>query len=81
MAVADVDVERVRLERMHANVQQRGGVAGHPEPAFRRVRFEHDARSEDVGLVRAVDRFPYVPDLVERLDLECHEAFNIQVQG
>ena len=31
--------------------------------------------------MRAVDRFPYVPDLVERLDLECYEAFNIQVQG
>jgi NAD+ synthase (glutamine-hydrolysing) len=82
MAVADVDVERVRLERMRTpTFNSAAAAAGHPERAFRRVRFEHDARSEDVGLVRAVDRFPYVPDLVERLDLECYEAFNIQVQG
>lgn len=82
MAVADVDVERLRLERMRTpTFNSATAAAGHPEQTFRRVRFEHESQPADIGLVRAVDRFPYVPDLVERLDLECYEAFNIQVQG
>ena len=32
-------------------------------------------------LMRSVDRFPFVPDRAERLDQDCYEAFNIQVQG
>ena len=82
MAVADVDVERIRLERMRTpTFNSAAAAAGHPEQAFRRIRFEYLPRSDDVGLERAIDRFPYVPDLAERLDRECYEAFNIQVQG
>ena len=82
MAVADVDVERIRLERMRTpTFNSAAAAAGHPEQAFRRIRFEYSPRSDDVGLERAIDRFPYVPDLAERLDRECYEAFNIQVQG
>ncbi len=33
------------------------------------------------GLRRPLDRFPFVPDDAERLDQDCFEAFNIQVQG
>jgi NAD+ synthase (glutamine-hydrolysing) len=82
MAVADVDVERIRLERMRTPTFNSAAIAaGHPERSFRRVTFEHAPSFADVGLTRAVDRFPYVPDLVERLDQECYETFNIQVQG
>src|SRR5687768_15222177 len=82
MAVADVDVERIRLERMRTpTFNSAAAAAGHPEQAFRTLRFDHALRSDDVGLERAIDRFPYVPDLAERLDRECYEAFNIQVQG
>ena len=35
----------------------------------------------DIGLRRKVDRFPFVPDDVERLALDCYEAYNIQVSG
>jgi NAD+ synthase (glutamine-hydrolysing) len=31
--------------------------------------------------VRTIDRFPFVPDDPEKLDLDCYEAFNIQLQG
>jgi NAD+ synthase (glutamine-hydrolysing) len=34
-----------------------------------------------VGLVRTIDRFPFVPDDPAKLDLDCYEAFNIQLQG
>ena len=82
MAVADVDVERMRLERMRTLTFNSAAVAaGHPEMSFRRVAFEHKPTFEDAGLERVVDRFPFVPDNAARLDRDCYEAFNIQVHG
>jgi len=82
MAIADVDVERLRLERMRTPTFNNAAVAaGHPETRFRRVTFAHNPSFNDVGLVRSVDRFPFVPDDPARLDRDCYEAFNIQVQG
>jgi NAD+ synthase (glutamine-hydrolysing) len=82
MCVADVDVERIRLERMRTpTFNSAVAASGHPEQRFRRIAFAHAALDEDIGLERSVDRFPFVPDDPERLDLDCYEAFNIQVQG
>ena len=82
MAVADVDVERLRLERMRTlTFNSAAAAAGHPEASFRRVEFEHEPAFDDVGLERAIDRFPFVPDDPAKLDRDCYEAFNIQVQG
>ncbi|WP_296598096.1 NAD(+) synthase [Phenylobacterium sp.] len=82
MAVADIDVERLRLERMRTPTFNDGATAaGHPEKSFRRVRFAHQPHFDDVGLIRPLDRFPFVPDDPARLDKDCYEAFNIQVQG
>ena len=82
MAVADVDVERLRLERMRTpTFNDAAAAAGHPETAFRRVAVRAPAALDDVGLERAIDRFPFVPDDPARLDHDCYEAFNIQVQG
>jgi NAD+ synthase (glutamine-hydrolysing) len=82
MCVADVDVERIRLERMRtATFNNSAAAAGHPEKEFRQVRFAHKAEVGDCGLERAIDRFPFVPDFPDKLDRDCYEAFNIQVQG
>jgi len=82
MAVADVDVERLRLERTRTPTFNNAAVAaGRPEKAFRRVRFEHQPTFDDIGLLRPIARFPFVPDDPARLDQDCYEAFNIQVQG
>jgi NAD+ synthase (glutamine-hydrolysing) len=82
MCVADIDVERLRLERMRTPTFNSAAMAaGRPETAFRRVRFEHRPHFRDVGLVRTVERFPFVPSDPARLDKDCYEAFNIQVQG
>jgi NAD+ synthase (glutamine-hydrolysing) len=82
MAVADVDVERLRLERMRTLTFNSAAVAaGHPENAFRHITFEHEPTFADVGLERVIDRFPFVPDNAEKLDRDCYEAFNIQVHG
>ncbi|HEY0438105.1 MAG TPA: NAD(+) synthase, partial [Phenylobacterium sp.] len=82
MAVADIDVERLRLERMRTPTFGNGvAAAGWPEKSFRRIRFDHQPSFADVGLIRPLDRFPFVPDDPARLDQDCYEAFNIQVQG
>jgi NAD+ synthase (glutamine-hydrolysing) len=82
MAVADVDVERLRQERMRTlSFSAAAAEAGHPEREFRRVTFAFEPSTRDVGLERRIDRFPYVPDDPARLDRDCYEAFNIQVQG
>ena len=48
---------------------------------FRTVELELDPPTGDIGLLRKVDRFPFVPDDEARLALDCYEAYNIQVSG
>ena len=82
MTVADIDVERLRLERQRMGSFNDVALAvGHPEQSTRRIAFEAQPDFADRGLVRHVPRFPFVPDDPARLDRDCYEAFNIQVQG
>jgi len=82
MAVADIDIQRIELERLRTPTFNNAAVAAsHPEYRFRRISFEHKPHFRDVGLIRPSDRFPFVPDDPARLDKDCFEAFNIQVQG
>jgi NAD+ synthase (glutamine-hydrolysing) len=82
MAIADVDVERLRLERMRTPTFNDAAVLNeHPEKRFRLVTFEHEPLREDIGLRRPADRFPFVPDDAASLDKDCYETFNIQAQG
>jgi NAD+ synthase (glutamine-hydrolysing) len=83
--VADVDAARIRLERMRNGTFNDAAVAaGHPEERFRVVTFEHARTAptdESAPLLRPLARFPFVPDEPERLEEDCYEAFNIQVEG
>ncbi|HEY1603981.1 MAG TPA: NAD(+) synthase [Allosphingosinicella sp.] len=82
LCVADVDVQRLRLERMRMPTFNDNAVAaGHPEKSVRRIPFEHRPAMKDIGFERRLRRFPYVPNRIEQLDQDCYEAFNIQVQG
>lgn len=82
MAVADIDVERLRLERMRTGTFNEAAIANQmPERRFRRISFRFDPPERDVGFERCIDRFPFVPDDPARLDQDCYEAFNIQVMG
>lgn len=82
LAVADVDVERLSLERMRTGTFNEAAIANHmPERRFRRIAFNFEPPSGNVGLERCIDRFPFVPDDPARLDQDCYEAFNIQVTG
>jgi NAD+ synthase (glutamine-hydrolysing) len=82
IVVADLDLGRVRQERLRVGTfNDAAAFAGHPEQRFRRVAFEHKTDFADIGLKRPVRRFPFVPNTPEKLDQDCYEAFNIQVQG
>jgi len=82
MAVADVDLGRLRQERMRTNTF--GDCRRHEktlaEP-FRTVEFRLDPPARAVPLRRHVERFPFVPTDAARLREDCYEAYNIQVQG
>src|SRR5580704_4060782 len=82
MAVADVDLGRIRQERMRTNTfgDNRRALTDKP-PAFRTVAFEFAPPGEPHDLRRAVGRFPYVPADPAMLRDICYEAYNIQVQG
>src|ERR1700674_4184033 len=82
LILADVDLGRIRQERMQVNTF--GDCAGQEAERiarFRTIPFELDAPETVVPLERAVERFPYVPSDPRRLRDDCYEAYNIQVQG
>ena len=79
---ADIDVMRIRQARMRFGTFNDSARAhDHPETRFRRVMFDHQPDFADVGLHREIARFPFVPDEPTRLNEDCYEAFNIQVEG
>src|SRR5438874_2177282 len=82
MAVADVDLGRIRQERMRTNTfGDNARLIGEATPPFRRIAFDFAAPAGDLELRCAVERFPFVPsDPAMRAD-SCYEAYNIQVQG
>jgi len=81
LTVADIDVERIGLDRLRNGTFAdcaRDELDGY---LFERVLFEAREGVETSDLIRPLDRFPFVPDDPGRLDQDCFEAFNIQVQG
>ena len=82
MVVADVDLERLAQERMRfGTFNDAAAFGGHPETRFRRIGFAHQPARADIGLERAIRRFPFVPNNPEKRDADCYEAYNIQVEA
>ena len=81
-SVADVDLELLRSERLRMGTFD-DNRRHHRLTAesFRRVEFQLDPPSGDIGLRREVERFPFVPSDPLRLEQDCYEAYNIQVSG
>jgi NAD+ synthase (glutamine-hydrolysing) len=80
---ADVDLDRLRQERMRMNTYG-DAVAYHRDrvEAIRRIRFETGIKTPAAGpLRRRVERFPFVPHDPAVRDERCFEAYNIQVNG
>ncbi len=80
LAVADVDLDLLRQERMRMQSfdDNRRALA---VDGYRRIGFRVDPPDGDVGFERAVERFPFVPADPDRLAQDCYEAYNIQVTG
>ena len=90
-SVADIDTGLLRSERLRMGTfddnRRRHGIdeaetnAADTAAGFRRVEFTLDPPDGDIGLRRAVERFPFVPADPARLQQDCYEAYNIQVSG
>ncbi|MCZ8369104.1 MAG: NAD(+) synthase [Porphyrobacter sp.] len=82
LTIIDIDTEKLAAERMrNQTFADAAEWAGRPEDSYRKVVFEHHYAAGDIGLLRPVARFPFVPDRPEKLDEDCYEAFNIQVDA
>lgn len=79
--IADVDGERILAERLRMQTfNDAAEAAGRPEDRFRTIAFDYQPmRAQDA--IRPVRRFPFVPNRLHKLDEDCFEAFNIQVDG
>ena len=81
-SIADVDLGLLRAERLRMGTfddNRRHHRIG--ETSFRRVEFTLEPPTGDIGLRRDVERFPFVPSDLSRLEQDCYEAYNIQVSG
>ncbi len=77
--IADVDLDLLRAERLRMGSFDDNRE--HHRPAHRTVDFELKPPTGDIGLRREVERFPFVPADETRLELDCYEAYNIQVSA
>ena len=81
-SIADLDLGLLRAERLRMGTfddnrrHHRAALE-----SFRRVEFQLDPPGGDIGLRREVERYPFVPSDPARLELDCYEAYNIQVSG
>ena len=78
-AIADIDLDMLRQERLQMgsfDTNRRRSPR-----AWRRVGFRVDAPTCDIGFHRKMERFPFVPADIARLEQDCFEAYNIQVSG
>jgi len=81
-SVADVDLDLLRQERMRMGTfDDNRRTHARRVGEFRRIGFTLDPPKDDLGLRREVERFPFVPSDPDRLNLDCYEAYNIQVVG
>jgi NAD+ synthase (glutamine-hydrolysing) len=82
IAAADVDIGRIRQERMRTNTfGDNARLIAERTAPFRRIEFAFAAPDGKLELRRPVERFPFVPSDPAMLRDNCYEAYNIQVQG
>lgn len=81
LTICDVDVERIGQDRLRNGTFADCARRELGIDQFTPIAFFATHSSERGDLIRPLDRFPFVPDDPARLDRDCYEAFNIQVQG
>ena len=81
LTLADIDVDRIRSERLRtATFRDSRVLLGEAPvvPVVDALAFKPHGLND---FHRHVPRFPFVPVDLQRLDEDCYEAFNIQVEG
>ena len=81
ITVADIDLDLLRQERAAMGTFHDNRLNSRKRTPSRRIQFSVNPPDENIGLVRTVERFPFVPSDESRLEQDCYEAYNIQVAG
>jgi NAD+ synthase (glutamine-hydrolysing) len=82
IAVADVDLERLRQDRVRmTSFNDCAALHADRVSAIRRIPFEFQIPEGEIPLERTIHRFPYIPSDAQSRDERCHEVYDIQVQG
>ena len=82
VTAADVDLDLLRQERLSmGSFDDNARAQPAEETVFRRVPFRLAPPDADIGFLRPIERFPFVPADRDRLAQDCYEAYNIQVAG
>ena len=84
LTIADVDLDLLRQERARQGTfEDNRRVVDTTGSAieYRTIEFTLDPPDDDLGLRRAIERFPFVPADPLRLEQDCYEAYNIQIDG
>jgi NAD+ synthase (glutamine-hydrolysing) len=78
---ADVDLDRLRADRMRTNSFGSGQLYRELGRQFRRVSFCLARKGVSSRLARTVEAHPFVPGEEEQLQARCEEIFQTQVAG
>jgi NAD+ synthase (glutamine-hydrolysing) len=81
LLVADIDLDRLRADRLRTNSFGDAQLALGVHREFERVPFELGERSTPAKLARPVEAHPFVPSGKEQLRERCEEIFHTQVAG
>ncbi|MFT8863328.1 MAG: NAD(+) synthase [Acetobacter fabarum] len=80
--VADIDLTLLRHERAQVgSFSDCAAMAGPAQTLWRSIGFTLAPPVSDLGLLRPLSRFPFVPADPARLEQDCFEAFTIQVSA
>ncbi len=81
LLAADVDIDRLRIERMRTNSFAENHLLAALQSPYRTQTFSLGTRPPPATLLRTVDAHPFVPQGTEQLRDRCDEIFHTQVAG
>ncbi|NHN88365.1 NAD(+) synthase [Acetobacter conturbans] len=79
--LADIDLDLLRQDRMRMTSFETNATMEEDTSGWRRITRTFAPPVEDIGLMRTVPRFPFVPADPDRLQQDCYEACTIQVSA
>jgi NAD+ synthase (glutamine-hydrolysing) len=81
LVFADIDLDRLAMERMRQNTFAENAMAMREQSKYRTVSCELRLTDGDLLLKRELPRFPYVPANPKDRGTRCYEVYNIQVHA